>query len=184
MTASRAASLLSILVALAGLGVAAYLTSVHYAGVSLACSSSGVVNCEQVITSRYAEVFGIPWSVGGIVWFSVSGLLAAVALTRRPEPEHLQTAQVTWSLIGMATVVYLIGVELVALKHICLWCSVMHVLVALSLLLALFRQPEVEGEAPDLPATTGGSPASTTPESALGEVSRSAGRRRARRSHG
>ncbi|HEY7268509.1 MAG TPA: vitamin K epoxide reductase family protein, partial [Dehalococcoidia bacterium] len=66
---------------IAGIAVAAYLTSVHYASAPLACSTRGVIDCEQVLTSRYSEVLGIPWSVGGIIWFTISGLLAAAVLT-------------------------------------------------------------------------------------------------------
>ncbi len=143
MTTNRAICLALVVLSIAGIVVAGYLTSVHYASVPLACSASGVINCEQVLSSRYSEVLGVPWSVGGILWFATSGLLAAWALIRAPEPPALHPAQVVWGLIGLAVAVYLIGVELVALKHICIWCSSMHVLIIVALLLVLFRTPAV-----------------------------------------
>ncbi len=149
MSGNRIASLLVVALSIAGIAVAVYLTSVHYASVKLVCSSSGVINCEQVVTSKYSEVLGIPWSAGGIVWFAVSGLLALWAVLSRPEPEHLQLAQVGWSLVGLGVMLYLIGVELVAVKHICIWCTAMHVLIVITLLLVLFRQPELAEEKVD-----------------------------------
>jgi uncharacterized membrane protein len=146
MTANRLALFVLLGLSVAGIVVAGYLTSVHYASVPLACSSSGVVNCEQVLSSRYSEVIGVPWSVGGIAWFSVSGLLALLALAKTPEPEPLQPAQLAWSLLGLGVILYLIGVELVAVKHICLWCTSMHVLIGITLLVVLFRRPDLAEE--------------------------------------
>ncbi len=146
MSSNQIAQIGVIALAIAGIAVAGYLTSVHYASVPLACSSSGVVNCEQVLHSHYAEVLGIPWSAGGIAWFGVSGLLAVVGLRQSPEPEMLQPAQVVWSLFGLGVVFYLIGVELLGVKHICIWCSSMHVLILITLIVVLFRHPELEME--------------------------------------
>jgi uncharacterized membrane protein len=143
MTANRLAAYAVVCLSLAGIAVAVYLTSVHYASVPLECSSSGVINCEQVLHSHYSELLGIPWSVGGIAWFAVSGALALFGLLRAPEPEALQPAQVAWSLLGLGVVFYLIGVELIAVKHICIWCSSMHVLILITLVLVLFRQPDL-----------------------------------------
>ena len=44
--------------ALAGLGIAGYLTYVHYAGVHPVCVASG--GCETVQSSSYAKLAGIP----------------------------------------------------------------------------------------------------------------------------
>ena len=144
MGSNQIAQISVLVLAVAGMAVAGYLTSVHYASVPLECSSSGVVNCEQVLHSHYAEVLGIPWSVGGIAWFAVSALLAIVGLRVSPEPESLQPAQVVWSLFGLGVVFYLIGVELLSVKHVCIWCSSMHLLILLTLILVLFRHPDLE----------------------------------------
>ena len=156
MRSNQVAQIGVIALAIAGLAVAGYLTSVHYASVPLECGSSGVVNCEQVLHSHYAEVLGIPWSVGGIAWFAVSGLLAFVGLRRVPEPEMLQPAQVVWSLIGLAVVFYLIGVELLGVKHICVWCTSMHVLILITLIVVLFRHPELDVEDDEVEAQHSG----------------------------
>lgn len=147
MTGDRLIGLAIALIAVLGVAVSAYLTSVHYGDTPLVCNSSGVVDCERVLTSSYSEVIGIPWSLGGILWFGVSGGLAAFGLARHPEKAWLHPLQLGWSLVGLSVALYLIGVEVVALERICLWCSSMHVLILLTLLLTLLRTPELqEGE--------------------------------------
>lgn len=142
MTPNRVICLAIIAISVVGVGVSAYLTTVHFADAPLVCASSGLVNCEEVLTSSYAEVGGVPWSLGGLVWFAVTGALAAVALLARPEPQAVQPAQVAWSLLGLATAVYLIGVEVLAVDRICLWCSLLHVLIVIVFVLHLVREPE------------------------------------------
>ena len=143
--------LLLVALGLAGTAIAVYLTSVHYAKTPLLCSSSGVVNCEKVLSSGYSAVLGVPWSVGGIVWFGVLAVLGAATL-RAPEPRWLHAAQLGWALLGLATVFYLVGVEALALGVLCLWCTVEHVLIGLALLTVLLRSPRVSApEQPDAP---------------------------------
>jgi uncharacterized membrane protein len=119
-----------IALSLAGVGVSIYLTLLHYAGVTPACPSSGPVDCEAVLTSTYSVIAGttIPTSAAGIVWFGVS----AVLWGWRFGPVHL-----LWSAIGLATVLYLVFVELAVLRVICLWCTAAHVLVFAIALIAV-----------------------------------------------
>jgi len=71
-----------VVMALAGLGISAYLTTVHYAGGAAVCAISGVFNCGSVLTSSYSVVPGtqVPVTVPGMLWFLVSGGLAAAAI--------------------------------------------------------------------------------------------------------
>ena len=84
-------------------------------------------------------------SAGGIIWFAVSAGLAALALVSVEEPAWLQPAQVVWSLLGLATVLYLVGVEVLALGVICAWCTSLHVLILATLLISLLRSPVKPG---------------------------------------
>jgi uncharacterized membrane protein len=141
MSRARLAPLALLLIGLVGVGISIYLTTVHYARVPLACTSSGVVNCERVLSSSYSSVAGVPLAVGGIAWFGTLALLALPALLWEREPAWLQPAQVLWSLAGLATVLYLVGVEVLGLGVLCLWCTVLHVLIVASLLLSVLRTP-------------------------------------------
>jgi len=121
---------LALAAGLAGLGVSIYLTAVHYAGVPVACPANGSINCEAVLSSRYAVIAGtnVPTSAAGILWFAVSALL----WTRRPG-----RVQLAWSAVGLAAVLLLVFVEIVLVGVICVWCTAAHVLVLVIFLVAL-----------------------------------------------
>ncbi|TMD37947.1 MAG: vitamin K epoxide reductase family protein [Chloroflexi bacterium] len=124
----------ALLVSLAGVAVSIYLTLLHYAGVVPGCPLTGPINCEAVLSSSYAVIGGtaVPTSAAGIIWFGVSALL----WIRPPGRAHL-----VWSGIGLATVLYLVFIEIVRLGVICLWCTAAHVLVVVILLIALASRP-------------------------------------------
>ena len=133
--------MLAVVASVAGLAISIYLTVVHYSTIPLACPASAVVNCEQVLSSRYAVIgdSGLPTSAAGIFWFAVS---AALALLRR------RRALLAWSSIGLLTVLVLVYVEIVKLGAVCIWCTAAHAMVLLIFLIALPR--------PGLPASRGG----------------------------
>ena len=128
-----------LLASLAGLGISAYLTVVHYSTIPLACPTDAVLSCEQVLSSRYAVIAGsgLPTSAAGIVWFAISAGLA-IGVSRYPRPQ-LGRIQLAWSAIGLATVIYLLFVEIVRLGALCLWCTAAHVLVLVIFLIVLSR---------------------------------------------
>jgi uncharacterized membrane protein len=68
-------------------------------------------------------------------------------MLRQPESGWLQPAQVAWSFLGLAVVVYLMGVELLAVHRLCLWCTAMHALIIATFVLGVLRTPAVEAEA-------------------------------------
>ncbi len=96
--------------ALVGAGIAIYLTSVHYAQVPLLCSSQGVINCERVTSSAYSVVPGttIPITLPGLAWFFVSALLAILGM--RSSARWILRAELSWTLLGMIAVLYLVYV--------------------------------------------------------------------------
>jgi uncharacterized membrane protein len=140
--------------ALVGVSIAIYLTTVHYAQVPLLCSAQGVVNCERVTSSSYSVVPGttLPITLPGLAWFLVSAGLAVASLCA--SHRWLRLMQLLWMVLGILTVLYLVYVELVLLHTICLWCTVVHVIIFASLLLAVVEyvlsgqeeEPETEEE--------------------------------------
>jgi uncharacterized membrane protein len=118
-------------VATAGLGIAAYLTWVHYHPEALVCSSGG--GCETVQQSKYAVLLGIPIAVYGLAaWGSV---LAFTAVDT-PLARVLVGAV---ALVSAAFAVYLVVLQVAVIDAICVWCmsndaGLVPVLVVLSLL--------------------------------------------------
>lgn len=150
---------------LIGVGISIYLTLVHYnTNVPLACSTSGFINCENVLASPYALVPGtsIPISIPGLLWFLVAGGLALLAW-RTPEARNILLAEITWSALGVLTALYLVYVELVRLHTLCAWCTGLHVLMLTLLIIAIFQLQqarigeeweEEEGSEDTLPSLT------------------------------
>jgi uncharacterized membrane protein len=154
----RALHRVLIVLALVGVGIASYLTYVHYQELSPVCTTGG---CERVQASRYAKVGGVPVPLIGLI-----GYVAILAsLFVRGELARLATAAM--AIGGFAFSVYLTSLELFTIDAICQWCVgsavVMTALAVLSTIRAL-RAPEDDaaGDAPELHAAVadpGGEPA-------------------------
>jgi len=139
-----------VAMALLGLGISVYLTTVHYAKAGLVCPTGGVFNCAAVTSSAYSVIPGtqIPITIPGMLWFAVSGALAVVALVAlqrgEAEPERLRLAHAIWGGLGLVFVLYLVYAEIVKLHQICEWCTAVHVLTLLTFLVALYRLQQAQ----------------------------------------
>jgi uncharacterized membrane protein len=125
-------------IALAGLGVAAYLTYVHFHNpASLSCPNTGVVNCLKVTTSSQSEIFGhIPVAVTGLAYFFVMALLMTPWAWRSTNV-WVSRLRLAGAVSGVGMVLYLVYVEAVQLKALCLWCTGVHALTFLLFLAVL-----------------------------------------------
>jgi uncharacterized membrane protein len=130
----------TLLVSIAGLAVAAYLTYEHFtAGSTLACPDTGVVNCVKVTTSQYSDFLGIPVALLGLGFFAAMTVLSLPPLwrTESPWPGRVRLAAVV---VGVIFVCYLIWAELFRIDAICLWCTVVHALTLVLFGLVVVRQ--------------------------------------------
>jgi uncharacterized membrane protein len=126
-TLRRAAALLALL----GLGVAGYLTYVHYAELEPICAGGGG-GCERVQNSSYAELAGIPVAVLGLAGYAL--ILASLAVPG--EAGRVGGAMI--ALAGFGFSLYLTWLELFEIDAICQWCVASAVLMtALALITAL-----------------------------------------------
>ena len=110
-------------VALAGLGIATYLTVVHYAGGEPVCAIAH--GCATVQQSDYAALAGVPVAVLGLVGYL--GVLAALAR----DGEGGRTAAAFLSLAGLGFSAWLTYVEVGVLHAVCIWCVGSAVCMAL-----------------------------------------------------
>ena len=123
--------------ALIGLGIAGYLTWVHYAGLQPFCVGGGG-GCEKVQTSRWAELAGIPVAVLGLGGYVA--LLATLAL-----PEELGRSVAAFvALVGVGFSAWLTYVEIAKIHAICQWCVASAVLMALLAVVAVIRLLRVD----------------------------------------
>jgi uncharacterized membrane protein len=114
-----------------GLAVSIYLTITHYTtAVRLACSASGVIDCQKVTTSPQSFIAGVPVAVLGVAFFVVAAVLCLPAAWRSPAPA-VRYARIGWAVAGVAMVVRLVYAELFQIDAICLWCTVVHAISVL-----------------------------------------------------
>ena len=118
-------------VALAGLGIAGYLTVVHYTGGTPACAIAH--GCATVQQSDYATLEGVPVAVLGL-----GGYLAVLAALAR-DGEGWRTAAAFLSLAGLGFSAWLTYVEVGILRAICIWCVGSAVCMALLAALTVVR---------------------------------------------
>jgi uncharacterized membrane protein len=110
-----------LLLLVAGIGIASYLTYVKLFDVKPYCA--GVGNCEAVQSSPYAELVGVPVAIWGLL--SYLGLLA-LFLVKRLDWQgwgHLaRQATFLATLVGVMYSAYLTYLELFVIYEICPWC--------------------------------------------------------------
>src|SRR5579863_1095222 len=133
-----------LILSLIGIGIAVYLTTVHYENVPLICSNSGIVDCAHVLSSSYSVVPSttIPITVPGLAWCVISAVLAIIGLRFQLVPRWLRIAEFALSLAGILTVLYLVYVEIVRLHTICAWCTGLHVIILVMFLITLVQLQE------------------------------------------
>lgn len=129
--------------ALLGLGVATYLAYVEITHVEAICGPIG--ECNIVQTSPYAQIFGIPIAVLGVLYYLAVGFLWA-------GQKYLSgrwAGLAGWGLLGLTLAsilfsIYLTYLELFVIRAICAWCvssAVITTLLLLWVVLPLTRHP-------------------------------------------
>lgn len=118
----RVLRIAAALTALAGLAVAGYLTWAHYADTSVVCVVGG--SCEEVQSSEYAEIVGIPVALLGLL--SYATILALIAW----DVPLARLGSAMLALVGLLFGIYLLVVQLFVIDALCTWCVVNDALIA------------------------------------------------------
>jgi uncharacterized membrane protein len=119
-----------------GLLISGYLVATHYfEQVPLACSTGGFVDCEQVTSSAESMVGPLPVAVLGVVWFGGFLVLLAMGASR---------LRLAWTVLGLVSVFYLVYAELFLIGALCLWCTAVHLIVAVLFLGTLWEATSPE----------------------------------------
>jgi uncharacterized membrane protein len=124
--------------ALVGLGVAAYLTYVHYEDIKPVCGLGG--DCQKVQTSRWSELGGVPVALIGLIGYTL--ILASLFVPG----EAGRVAGAFLALIGFAFSAYLTYRELFSIDAICPWCVVSACLMTLLAVLTATRLVRAEAQ--------------------------------------
>jgi uncharacterized membrane protein len=122
-----------IVLTVLGLGVATYLTYIHYAGIKPLCGTNGG-GCEIVQTSVYSKLAGVPVALIGLI-----GYIVIFASLLAPESETTRFATVGFTVIGFGFSAYLTYRELFSIHHICEYCVSSAVIVTILMCLSIWR---------------------------------------------
>jgi uncharacterized membrane protein len=129
---SRTLRVVMIVLSTIGLGVASYLTYVHYTGSPILCLKGG--GCETVQHSAYSKLIGIPVALIGLL-----GYIGILTTLLAPDSETTRLGSVTFVLVGFGFSMYLTGRELFSIHAICPWCVSSATIMTLLAILSVWR---------------------------------------------
>ena len=107
----RAALVLSVL----GIGVAGYLTSVHFFDLSAVCVGGGG-GCERVQSSEQSKLLGIPVALLGL------GAYVVLLVTSLLRTEAARALAALTALVGFGFSAYLTYQSIAVIDATCQWC--------------------------------------------------------------
>jgi uncharacterized membrane protein len=129
---SRTLRIILIVLAVVGLGIASYLTYVHYAGIKPVCTAGE--SCTKVQTSIYSKLAGVPVALMGLL-----GYVAILASLLVPVSESSRLATMALTFVGFAFSAYLTYRELFSIHAVCEWCATSAVILTVLMVLSVWR---------------------------------------------
>jgi uncharacterized membrane protein len=133
---------LVLVVAVAGIGVAGYLTYVEATAVEAICGPVG--DCNAVQNSSYSRVFGIlPVGIMGLIgYFAILAAWVVQKLRQGVWADYARLAMLGMAVFGTLYSIYLTYLELWVINAVCMWCVSSAVIITLLMLLSI--QPAIE----------------------------------------
>ncbi len=149
---------IQLILVVAGIGIASYLTYVKLFNVAAYCA--GVGDCDTVQNSPYAMLLGVPVAVWGLLsYLALLGLWLVKRSDWRGLGHLASQAFFLGALIGVLYSAYLTYLELFVINAICPWCVasaiVMTALFVLSIV-EVFFSGSGEGDDEDSPPLAAG----------------------------
>jgi uncharacterized membrane protein len=139
----RTVRIVMIVLTVIGLGIASYLTYVHFAGIKPACTAGE--SCTKVQTSVYSKLAGVPVALMGLI-----GYIAILGSLLAHETETSRFATLIFTLAGFGFSAYLTYRELFSIHAICEWCASSAGLMTILMALSVWRFLRGDG-LPDTP---------------------------------
>jgi uncharacterized membrane protein len=128
----------ALILAVLGLADSAYQASTKLSGSGLAGCSARTDACVLVQNSPQAYIFGIPMAVFGLVFYLFMAGICTPQAWRSARP-LVHWARLGAAVVGMIFVLYLIYVELVVLRQVCLYCTSVHIITFLLFSVIVFQ---------------------------------------------
>lgn len=130
-------SKIAIALAILGLLVSTYMTIYKITSNDSMCIGSK--DCSVVNASRYAEIYGIPVAVLGVIGYAA--ILGVLVLERNPGFFKQNASMLFFglSLTGFLFTLYLIFVEVALIKAYCPFCIASQVTMTIIFILSVIR---------------------------------------------
>jgi uncharacterized membrane protein len=133
--------------ALLGLAVAFYDSYAIYNGQALWCPISG---CNEVASSPYARILGLPVGYFGVIYYLYMFCLAGL-LAFDPYSRALRVGAIAYAALGLCFSAYFMYLQLNFIHAFCIYCLVSAVTTLLLFLVALSHARGVMTSAADRP---------------------------------
>lgn len=123
------------ILALVGFGIATFLTVEHFQGVIPPCTIGG---CETVLSSKYSEVFGIPVSSFGSIYYFIILLSLFIYYDTKNTviKDYCLKIVFAMSAFGFIASIGFISIMLFVLKAICIYCLASDIISIIIFILA------------------------------------------------
>ncbi|MBN2306218.1 MAG: vitamin K epoxide reductase family protein [Anaerolineae bacterium] len=128
-----------IVLCIAGMLVAGYMSWAELTGNETVCSDSGKMDCAAVQQSAYASTMGMPLAVLGFLGYAA--IMGVVILEDQIEllATYGRTLVVGMALFGVILQTYLTWIEAARLDAWCQWCITSYVIIGACLGIGAYR---------------------------------------------
>lgn len=131
-------AILAAIVSLAGIADAAYLTIHHYTAEPVPCSI--IEGCEQVLTSPYATIGGVPLAIFGLLAYFTAFSLALLTIFGNRMMWRLFGAQVIIMAGFSAWLIYVQAALIGAFCQFCLLSALITTTLLIIFVVSLFKR--------------------------------------------
>lgn len=123
---------------LVGMCISGYLTYVHYEEIKPVCLPSA--NCDAVLSSPYAQIWGVPISLLGLLMYAFLTGLGFLLWRKRGEwQETISLGIYTTALSGLLFTLYLYYLEIFEIHDFCTWCIASSLVILVIFMLSLIN---------------------------------------------
>ena len=130
-----------VLLALVGLGISYYIYHGKKPENAMVCHiGAGKKTCDQVVTSKYNKMFGVPNEILGMIYYIITAVFAVAFLLGYPTIFSISIPFILLIMIigGFTFSVYLTYIQGAVLKMWCEYCIASAVVNLLILIIELF----------------------------------------------
>jgi uncharacterized membrane protein len=127
-----------VVLSLIGIGIAGYLTYIHYRGFDPICAVGH--GCEKVQNSEWAKLAGVPVPLIGLLGYV--GIFGSLLI--RGELARMATAAM--AILGFIFSLYLTYREIFTIEAICQWCVGSAIVMTLIAIFSTIRVLRAEGD--------------------------------------